>query len=364
MKVSPHRPTRSCRKHRPAAVQAHRQGDRDEHGGQEQQPQRGHRPVEDLLGPPAHAGELRPLHVQQRQAGDRPDVHPRAHHVGDGGREEQLGVGVLELPAEAAQHRAVDLRSGQHGDGVHLEGGDDVDDVGHPAEHRQAVEGVRAAGLLPRGQAAPDHLVALLRAALELLVEGGDGLPRPDQGRRLEEVAALAGPTQVVPVRRSRDEGEDRGQRQGEDHEAPGDVEAQAPGDRPDQGEHEHGRADDPAVLLHADPEEPLLVGPGHEHDGHPEEGQDERGPDRRARTAGREHVEPQQVAGDRRDGGGQRVERRGAPDVARTPGSPGGGPLAADARSEQLPARARRGCRGHASGPVDTGGGHGLTPR
>jgi hypothetical protein len=105
-------------------------------GARKQQPEGGRGAVEAAFGEPAETGQFGALHVQPGQAGDRPDVHPRADDVGDRRRHQQLRVGVLELPAEAAQGRAVQLLAGQHRDGVHLEAGDHLGDVFQPAEHR------------------------------------------------------------------------------------------------------------------------------------------------------------------------------------------------------------------------------------
>ena len=53
------------------------------------------------------AGELRLFDVEQRQALDRPDVHPRAGDVGQLRRDDQVDAGALQLPGEPAQVGAV-----------------------------------------------------------------------------------------------------------------------------------------------------------------------------------------------------------------------------------------------------------------
>ena len=88
----------------------------------------------------------------------------------------------------------VELLAGQDGDGVHLEPGDHLGDVVHPAEHRQPVERVEDGGLLIGGEAAADDPVAAIGRAVELVVEGCHRLAVPhEQGRLLVPAApALA----------------------------------------------------------------------------------------------------------------------------------------------------------------------------
>jgi hypothetical protein len=143
VKVSPQRPIRSWRKSTgPGLVTQTATVIAQQGRGEHQQAQQGGCPVEGSLGEAADAGQLGPVHVQQRQPSDRADVDPRPDHVGDGRGHEELRGGVLEFPAELPEGGTVELLAGQDGDGVHLEPGDDLCDLVHPTQDRQPVERV------------------------------------------------------------------------------------------------------------------------------------------------------------------------------------------------------------------------------
>ena len=82
--------------------------------------------------------QLRAVDVQQRQARDGTDDDPRPDDVGQRRRDDEVGPGVLELPAEAPQDRAVELGAGEGGDDVGVHGPGHGGDVVERAEHGDA----------------------------------------------------------------------------------------------------------------------------------------------------------------------------------------------------------------------------------
>ena len=98
----------------------------------EQAEERGH-PVEQVLHQPAGAGEGRLLDVQQRQALDRADVHPRAGDVGELRRDHQVDAGALELPGQPAQLARLGAGRAADRDGV----GADLADQGRARRGRR-----------------------------------------------------------------------------------------------------------------------------------------------------------------------------------------------------------------------------------
>ena len=78
-------------------------------------------PVHQVLEQPGRAGERRLLDVQQRQALDRPDVHPGAGDVGELRRHDQVDAGALELPGQPAQLARLGAGRAADRDGVGAE---------------------------------------------------------------------------------------------------------------------------------------------------------------------------------------------------------------------------------------------------
>ena len=92
----------------------------------------------------ADPGELRFLHVEQRQAGDRSDVDARTGDVGEPRCHQERDSRALEVPGESAQVvlRHVGPRGDGHGVGAGL--AQHVDDVVAVTHDRDTLDGVTA----------------------------------------------------------------------------------------------------------------------------------------------------------------------------------------------------------------------------
>ena len=108
-----------------------------------QQAQERRHPVQQVLRQPARAGEGRLLDVQQRQALDRADVHPRAGDVGELRRDHQVDAGALELPGQPAQLAGLGAGRAADRDGV---GADLADQGQHVAAGVHRDRGLDATG--------------------------------------------------------------------------------------------------------------------------------------------------------------------------------------------------------------------------
>ena len=113
---------------------------------------------------------------------DRADAHPRAGDLGDRRGEQQLGAGLLQVPAEPAQRRAVELgrragrpRCRRRTGRTTSTTSPGPPSTGSPSEQSPAP--------LVRRQAAADDPVAETGLPPQLLVQGGDA------GRRARPAA-------------------------------------------------------------------------------------------------------------------------------------------------------------------------------
>ncbi len=75
-------------------------------------------------------------HVQQRESTHRTDPHAGADEVGDRRGQQQLGIGVLQGPAQPAHFRPVQFGTREHGHGVDAVGLDHLGRVVEATEHR------------------------------------------------------------------------------------------------------------------------------------------------------------------------------------------------------------------------------------
>ena len=70
--------------------------------------------VEDRLDHATGPGELRMVHMQQRQPGHWPDRGARPRDIEQSGCHAEIGIRLLEFPGQLAQADAAHLRAGEH----------------------------------------------------------------------------------------------------------------------------------------------------------------------------------------------------------------------------------------------------------
>jgi hypothetical protein len=138
--------------------------------------------------------------VHERQTADRADAHPGADDLGDRGRQQQLGAGLLEVPRGGAAP-ARRARAREDGDGVDLVAGNDVSHLVQAAENREPVKRVGLRAELVGRQAAADDPVAVEGLAVELFVQCGDGVAVTHQQGGLQVLTPLTRPVQKAALR-------------------------------------------------------------------------------------------------------------------------------------------------------------------
>ena len=153
-KGSPLAPARSCLKNTlPGPSSRISQRNRREDWGQREQRQRGKEHVEGPLDAKAPAAELGQLDVQQRHPFHRAGAHAAAGDIAQGRDHNQLGAGLLQLPAQFFQR------------------------VGPPGERAGYDDcvGPQPVGLLLNGTLVAEHRKGGIRSGqflLELLIRG------------------------------------------------------------------------------------------------------------------------------------------------------------------------------------------------
>ena len=227
-------------------------------GDSDDDEQQGSHPVRRGAHERPEAGDLRLLDVQQRQAGHRADRDARAGDVGQGGRDDEVDAGALELPAEPAQRGAGHARRRGDGDGVGPRVGEHAGQAVERAEHGYGLAIDDHAAAL--GQRDADDLVAGGRLATDPPYQLDDLRPVAGDDEAMAEPAVVAGPVDVLADRVAADQQRDRARGQRDADEATRDLELEPVRDDRDDGADAEAGDEDPAVLLDAAAEEPRLV--------------------------------------------------------------------------------------------------------
>jgi hypothetical protein len=280
---------RLAEQHRAVIAEPDRDRDDREQGHEQEQRQGGAGLVEHALDGLLGPGQLRVVHVQQRQPGHGADGGPRAGHIEQGGRDEQVGAGLLEFPRQLAQAAAVHLGAGQHRDGIRAKPAHGRRDVAQAAGHRyvgreQVVGGHASHGRASRAirpgtlrrvdQAGGDHRQAVVGVA----AQHGDQAShccRMAHRDDSPQTPALDAPfvqalAEQVPGRQVHD---GRG-RQGDRHVPTGQIELGRVGDNGHTRGQVDRRAEDPAELIGAEPDEPGVIAAGQQYRHPPRDGQ------------------------------------------------------------------------------------------
>src|SRR5664280_3468651 len=138
--------------------------------------------------------------MDQRQSGNGLSVDPGSRDVRQCRGQHQIGVGVLELPAELAHRTGAERGGGGDGHGVSAGAADDLRDRTEIAEYRNAVDGLQRAAVPSRrtlADADTDDLVAGPRGPAQVAEQLGDGVDIADSEHLrhvLTKVAAMVQP--------------------------------------------------------------------------------------------------------------------------------------------------------------------------
>ena len=301
MKTSPFAPDPDLTEdHRSGRREPDAGGDEHEQRAQDQQGERGQRPIEGFLHRPGRAGELGLLDVEELEAGDRADVHPRAGDVGESRRHDEVDPGALEVPAQALQDTTGETAGSRHCDGVDAQLGHCLGNTRERPDDRH--RGATGCGVTGR-HAGADHLEPGVGLARELGDQGVDLFPAADDEHPVRPMArAEPGPVQDLAGRPPADQQQERPH-----HEAHGQNEARqlelrhVAGDR-DQAPEVDAGAGDPAVLVAADAEHLAVVRAGEDQHHRPAQRQQrphqdvDREPTRPLRDVGEERQSAEQV--------------------------------------------------------------------
>ena len=257
-KLRPSAPTRVCTNSAPPGlVTPHHEGDAEQHRAHDEQHEQRQQPVGGALEQAPPAAELRLLDVQQRQAGDRPDVDARAGDVGERRRDDQRDARALELPRQAAQVGLGEVRPGADGDGVGLGALERLDHRAGGAHHGHALDR-RPLGAVDAGA---DDGEAGVRLAAQLADQLGAGALAAHHDDAVQAAAGRALAVQDLPRGVAGDQRQGDREREEHDDVRAGDVELEAERDQRDAGEQPHAGVEDPPELLAAGAEEAQLVG-------------------------------------------------------------------------------------------------------
>jgi hypothetical protein len=212
--------------------------------------------------------------VQQRQPGHGPDGRPRAGHIEQGGRDEQVGAGLLEFPGQLAQAAAVHLGAGQHRDGIRVEPAHRRRDAAQAPGHGHAGHAIRPGPLRGVDQAGGDHRQAVVGVPAQHGIQTSHCRRMAHRNDSAHVPAQDAPPVQAlaeqVPGRQVQD---GRG-RQGDRHVPAGQVELGRVGNNGHARRQVDRRSQDPAELIGAEPDEPGIVPAGQQHRHPPGDGQ------------------------------------------------------------------------------------------
>ena len=159
------------------------------------------RAVDEVLDELAPAAELRRLHMDQRQPGDRPGVDPRTRHVGQRRRQHQVDAGALELPAQAPQAGRGELAGRRHRDGVDAGRLGRLEDRAERADHRHVAEALRHRCEQAVRDAGAHDVVPGVRLAAQRAHELGD-VRRVPHHQHLTRPGAVALARLVQPLAR------------------------------------------------------------------------------------------------------------------------------------------------------------------
>ena len=189
-------------------------------------------------------------------------------------RDQQVGSGRLEVPGQPAQLLGAEVGAGQHGDRVGVGQPDRLLDGAEAADDRHAALHQRGP-LAGQRQARGHDLQAVEALVAEAAQHLEDGQLVADHDHPVQEVAVGAPAVQPLAQAVPAGEGEDRDERQADEHEQPGDLDLGGVGGEGDQRGQRDAGPGDPAELLGPDPEEPRLVGPVERDREHPHDRQE-----------------------------------------------------------------------------------------
>ena len=279
--------------------------------------------------------------MDQRQPGDRLGVHARAGDVGQRRRQDQLGVGALQVPAEPAHRAGPEGGRGRdrHRVGPNLDG--DPGHIGRHPQHRHTVQLSGSRRGRVRAHADAHHPVAGPRRPVQVGQQFADGLAVTDRNdvghhRTLVAAAEQPAPPHIASGQQAHQTG-----RKHQDQIAAREVQVEQEGPDSGQPEHAQRRLDDPLVLGGAVPGDGSF--PAARPVQRDEPADDEQRGGRQERQVGRLH----------RDTGGDRrrddVHADGRPDQAQQVGQEqvAGVAIAPGPVSAPNPGRPTRGVRG-----------------